>query len=413
MPRLKTTSVDTPELRELVASIVSSCEVDIDYKEVCSTLTSDAKSFNTIAGAVAGHAPLINAMATIAADRANEVAYITAIKQSEAVATRAVDTIKQAITAALAEPEATPAKVRRKLNSVLPSGKANVVQQQIERFCAPKAALIPLLLLGEQGAGKTYGVRLAAKNYDHFVEVPCHAGMEAKDFIGGPLPDGNVFSWTDGGVARAFRLAAAGKSVLLLVDEIFRVPASQRSVFLTCLSPDETGPEPVYKLKTERVIGGKGDVRHTEELCAPVANLSIVATTNIGGQFNVSEDDPAMAERWQFHYVYCTADEIQRVIKNVLLEYSANEAEANELSVKYTAFWQKASELKKLGTINLAPTIRTLTRAAKIATAHTAIAHHQAVMTVAPMWAGTDLDGRLNTAQIENIALASKGAFKC
>lgn len=413
MPRLKTTSIDTPELRELVTNIVMSCEVDIDYKDVCSTLTSDAASFNTIAGAVAGHSALVNAMATIADNRAKDVAYSTAISTSEAVATRAIDTIKQAVAAALAEPEATPAKVRRKLNSVLPSGKANVVQQQIERFCAPKAALIPLLLLGEQGAGKTYGVRLAAKNYDHFVEVPCHAGMEAKDFIGGPLPDGNVFSWTDGGVARAFRLAAAGKSVLLLVDEIFRVPASQRSVFLTCLSPDETGPEPVYKLKTERVIGGKGDVRHTEELCAPVANLSIVATTNIGGQFNVSEDDPAMAERWQFHYVYCTADEIQRVIKNVLLEYSANEAEANELSVKYTAFWQKASELKKLGTINLAPTIRTLTRAAKIATAHTAIAHHQAVMTVAPMWAGTDLDGRLNTAQIENIALASKGAFKC
>jgi hypothetical protein len=34
-------------------------------------------------------------------------------------------------------------------------------------------------------------------------------------------------------------------------------------------------------------------------------------------------------------------------------------------------------------------------------------------MRVAPMWAGTDLDGRLNTAQIENINIAAKGSFKC
>jgi hypothetical protein len=411
MPR-KSTTLDTPELRELVTEIVGSCEVDIDYDTVCSTLTSDAKSFNAIAGGVAGHSSVVNSCRGIAEVKATETAIAVATARADAIATRAVDAIKQAINAALAEPEATPAKVRRKLAPVIPTA-ISPIAKEVQTYCSPKRAVVPLLLLGEQGAGKTYGVRSEAKNYDHFIEVPCHAGMEAKDFIGGPLPDGNIFSWTDGGVARAFRLAAAGKSVLLLVDEIFRVPQAQRSVFLTCLSPDETGEEPVYKLKTERVIGVKGDVRHTEELVAPVANLSIVGTTNIGGQFSVSEDDPAMAERWQFHYVYCSAAEIGRVIQSVLESGGMSNADAASLTAMYVQFWTKASELKKLGTINLAPTIRTLTRAAKIATADTAKAHYEAVMRVAPMWAGTDLDGRLNTAQIENINIAAKGSFKC
>jgi hypothetical protein len=412
MPR-KSTPIDTPELRELVTEIVGSCEVDIDYDTICSTLTTDSKASNIIAGAVAGHSALVNTMATIADTRAKETAFQVATATTEAVATRAIDTIKQAIAAALAEPEATPTKVRRKLAAVVPPTGISPIAREVQTYCAPKRAVVPLLLLGEQGAGKTYGVRSEAKSYDHFIEVPCHAGMEAKDFIGGPLPDGNTFSWTDGGIARAFRLAAAGKSVLLLVDEIFRVPAAQRSVFLTCLSPDETGDEPVYKLKTERVMKEKGGVCYTEELVAPVANLSIVATTNIGGQFNVSEDDPAMAERWQFHYVYCSAVEIGRVIQSVLESGGMSNADAVSLSALYVQFWTKASELKKLGTINLAPTVRTLTRAVKIATAPTAKAHYEAVMKIAPMWAGTDLDGRLNTAQIENINIAAKGAFKC
>jgi hypothetical protein len=411
MPR-KSTTLDTPELRELVTEIVGSCEVDIDYDTVCSTLTSDAKSFNAIAGGVAGHSSVVNSCRGIAEVKATETALAVATARADAIATRAVDAIKQAINAALAEPEATPAKVRRKLAPVIPTA-ISPIAKEVQTYCSPKRAVVPLLLLGEQGAGKTYGVRSEAKNYDHFIEVPCHAGMEAKDFIGGPLPDGNTFSWTDGGIARAFRLAAAGKSVLLLVDEIFRVPAAQRSVFLTCLSPDETGDEPVYKLKTERVMKEKGGVCYTEELVAPVANLSIVATTNIGGQFNVSEDDPAMAERWQFHYVYCSAVEIGRVIQSVLESGGMSNADAVSLSALYVQFWTKASELKKLGTINLAPTVRTLTRAVKIATAPTAKAHYEAVMKIAPMWAGTDLDGRLNTAQIENINIAAKGAFKC
>ena len=412
MPR-KSATLDTPELRELVTEIVGSCEVDIDYDTVCSTLTGDTKTTNLLAGAIAGHSSLVNTMATIASDRAKDVALSVATTTANDLTERAIETLKAAIATALAEPEATPAKVRRKLAAVVPPTGISPIAREVQTYCAPKRAVVPLLLLGEQGAGKTYGVRSEAKSYDHFIEVPCHAGMEAKDFIGGPLPDGNIFSWTDGGVARAFRLAAAGFSVLLLVDEIFRVPTAQRSVFLTCLSPDETGDEPVYKLKTERVIGVKGDVRHTEELMAPVANLSIVGTTNIGGQFNVSEDDPAMAERWQFHYVYCSAAEIGRVIQSVLESGGMSNADAVSLTALYVQFWTKASELKKLGTINLAPTIRTLTRAVKIATAPTAKAHYEAVMKIAPMWAGTDLDGRLNTAQIENINIAAKGSFKC
>ena len=411
MPR-KSATLDTPELRELVTEIVGSCEVDIDYDTVCSTLTGDTKTTNLLAGAIASHSSLVNTMATIASDRARDVALSVATTTANDLTERAIETLKAAIATALAEPEATPAKVRRKLAAVVPTATSPVAKE-IQTFCSPKRAVVPLLILGEQGSGKTYGARSEAKNYDHFIEVPCHAGMEAKDFIGGPLPDGSGFTWTDGGIARAFRLAAAGYSVLLLVDEIFRVAMSQRSVFLTCLSPDKTGSEPVYKLKTERVVGEKGGVKFTEELVAPVRNLSIVGTTNIGGQFAVSEDDPAMAERWQFFYVYCTAAEVGRVIQSVLESDGMSNADAVSLTALYVQFWSKASELKKMGTINLAPTIRTLSRAAEIATAPTAKAHYEAVMKVAPMWAGTDLDGRLNTAQIENINIAAKGSFKC
>ena len=414
MPRTKTKTEITPDMREAILAVMADAEVEYDENVIADAMVKNPTAVETLSNHVSKNHTFTADVEGIASRTARARAQITASEVATEVATGIAtgigESVKLLIETALKEKGATKSSVRRKLSSVIPTRSGLV--GEIERYAGAGKAIVPLLILGEQGAGKTYACRESAANYDYFIEVPCHAGMEARDFIGGTLPTPKGLVWTDGGIARAFRLAAAGFNVLLLVDEIFRVPLQQRSIFLTCLSPDETDPsEPVYKLATEKALED-GTGTYTETLVAPCNRLSIVGTTNVGGQFAVSEDDPAMVERWMYHYVYCTSADIKRVLLP-MLEDSMPPADAENVATSYVDFWTRCSELRKLGTINLAPTVRTLSRAVRISETATPASHFEAVMRVAPMWAGTDLDGRLNNAQIENIKHAAKESFKC
>ena len=406
-------------MREAILAVMADAEVEYDENVIADAMVKNPTAVETLSNHVSKNHTFTADVEGIASRTARARAQITASEVATEVATGIAtgigESVKLLIETALKEKGATKSSVRRKISSVIPTRSGLV--GEIERYAGAGKAIVPLLILGEQGAGKTYAVRESAANYDYFIEVPCHAGMEARDFIGGTLPTPKGLVWTDGGIARAFRLAAAGFNVLLLVDEIFRVPLQQRSIFLTCLSPDETDPsEPVYKLATEKGLED-GTGTYTETLVAPCNRLSIVGTTNVGGQFAVSEDDPAMVERWMYQYVYCTAADIKRVLLPMLEDLmppaDACIGDAESLADSYVDFWTRCSELRKLGTINLSPTVRTLSRAVRISETATPASHFEAVMRVAPMWAGTDLDGRLNNAQIENIKHAAKESFKC
>jgi len=412
----------TPDQIEAIIGIVSDTDVEYDTEQIAKDIVQD-KALSELVGC--GTIPHITGnpqFQDVVREHSEQIAAKVADTVSTALLGHGISELRAAVEAAIKQaesPAAARVKARRIASALGASATGDALVDFILKYGSPKQAQCPVLLLGEQGAGKTYACRMLSVQFDAYVEVPCHAGMEARDFLGGFLPSGKgngSMTWVDLGVTRAFRAAASGKATLLLVDEIFRVPQRERSVFLTALSPlvKPDGSE-VYVLNIDRPIDGSKDSPHiTETIEAPVHLLSIVATTNIGAQFSVTDDDPAMAERWVHRYVYCDANQIRRIVTSNLADHDIPDTHAEA----FVTFWQRMSEMKKEGTISLVPTVRTLTRAIKCAGVSGQDEHDtinlmfvRSIMDIAPMWAGTDLDGRMNEAQLKGIAKIAHEAF--
>lgn len=411
----------TEAQEELIDSIVrdaiENIDVEYDSEDIAKQIIANQKSRDCITESVSTAAiPAI----------VRDPRLLDNVRQcSEAVAASVADTVSntllgksmaelgERIDAALAaEPVATKQRMARKIAQAVGVESRTVcaLGRFILNHAPPADALTPIMLAGEQGCGKTYATRNLAEEYDTYFEVPCFNGMEARDFIGSFLPNGKgQLMWTDMGITRAFRSAASGKSTLLLVDELYRVADRERSIFLTMLSPVDVNGVEVYRLQIDNPQNGT-----TEVVEAPCHLLSIVATTNIGGQFNVDEGDWAGKERWTTYYVYANADQISQILSTHLGKLGIPTIYATN----FTEFWQRLCELKKQGVIQMTPTVRTLTRAVRLAridgsdNADT-ITHNfvRALKVIAPMWAGTDLDGKVNEAQLKLINDAAHVVF--
>jgi AAA domain (dynein-related subfamily) len=180
---------------------------------------------------------------------------------------------------------------RNKAKPVLKDGLA----ETLERFAGPKVkGKIPIKVEGPSQMGKTFEVRALAKLFAHCEESAGYEGMESLDFLGTHLHTGGSSVWVDGPVTRAFRKAASGVPTLLFVDELYRVPRRERSVFLTALTPDEGK----YRLRTGRLVNLTDGVAEMEIIEAPVDGLAIIATTNSGDDYDVESADPAEEGRW-------------------------------------------------------------------------------------------------------------------
>ena len=179
---------------------------------------------------------------------------------------------------------------------------------------------MPVLLEGLPGTSKTYSVREFGNTggFDQYTEAAGHGGMESYDFLGGMIPIGSGKTvWMDGPVTLAFRAAAKGRKVLLCIDEINRVPARERGLFLNALSPHDGK----YRLRTGRPVNvdEKLGTASMEMLLCPVENISIVATTNSGSNFiTVEEGDTAEKERWHIIHLAPTKEATKRILESRL-----------------------------------------------------------------------------------------------
>lgn len=288
---------------------------------------------------------------------------------------------------------------------VAPDGPS-FVERELGRFLGlERDAKYPVLILGEQGASKTVEARSYGKNhaFDLYVEVGGHQGMEAYDFIGGQIPLGpGQMVWIDGPVAQAFRAASLGRKVYLCIDEMLRVPRRELSIFLTALSPFKG----MYRLTTGRPVNIREGVADMEVIEAPVKNLSIVATTNIGGQFDIEELDPAAKERWHHVYVYVDAALLSVVLGKIL---AARGFEVPETQRKLIAFFDAMKKVKQDNFCETTPTLRTFERAIGVARSVGEIRHELRAMV--NTWVGVDPDGRPIQEQVEAVRKAIDVAF--
>ena len=224
-----------------------------------------------------------------------------------------------------------------------------------------------LKLKGSKGTSKTYQARKFGENagFDLVVEVACMSDMEAKDFIGGPTVSGDGsggFLFVDGPLATAWKAAADGKPVLVILDEIGNVPRKQQQAFLTCTSPYiGADGEEWLKLPTGRPLTtGKdkeGNTQGTlEELHCPMANISIVGTQNVGPKYDCEPDTPAIKARFKPIPVKTDADLIKTVLSPRLKEAGIG-APAN-LVTRFTKLWRTAEDAVKKSLLDEAPSIR-------------------------------------------------------
>lgn len=262
---------------------------------------------------------------------------------------------------------------------------------------------VPVLFEGERGAGKTVTAReFARRNGYAKVEMGGHEGLESPDLLGYLVPYGNgQMVWKDGPLSEAFRLARQQK-VVLVIDELLRVPTRELSVLLTALSPDRG----VYRLRTGRIVEVSDGVGREEELEAPVENLCIVATTNVGAEYAVDDIDPALAERFVVMRKDTTEAELRRILSEVAAQRKLPKSVVNEC----VQFFKKMTEARAMGLVRHAPTTRTLCRALELSSGAADV--KRGIKSQVLLWVARTAEGHPVPEQLKDVEKIIDKCFK-
>ena len=252
----------------------------------------------------------------------------------------------------------------------------------------------PTLFEGDRGSGKTVTVRSYAKKHGlPLVPVDGNEGLEATDLLGMFVPSGaNGFVWKDGRLSEAFRLAQKGK-VVLLIDELLRIPVRQLSVLLSALSPFDGK----YGVNTGRIIDGTAGIGREERLECPIENLCVFATTNIGGKFAVDRPDPALIERFMILRKDTTASNVEERSGEDLTQKGYDP----RIALKLKNFFIKMQQLVQQGMAEEAPTLRTICGAIALADNQQEIPRW--LEQSALLWVGRDITGSPVVEQLEAV----------
>lgn len=264
----------------------------------------------------------------------------------------------------------------------------------------------PILFVGESGSGKTRQAYQFAKEQNaELVKLSCEAGTSSIDILGFYMkaPDGNML-WVDGAMTEAFRKAASGIKTVLLIDELLRPDIREISIFLTALDPDPfTGQ---YVLRTGRILSSVDGVAVTETLRVSPENLCVIATTNMGGKYNVGEMDKALSDRFVMFRIDTTEAGV--------IEAAAEACRANGLpevlAQKCGAFWKAMKASKAQNLVSETPTKRIILRAIAHSTSPQQLPLHLKAM--GAHWVSLDGEGFPVASQLTTVNFIIDKAFK-
>lgn len=271
--------------------------------------------------------------------------------------------------------------------------------EYLARFCQPGAALKPVLVKGGQGSGKTFGAREWGKKFDVYVEFGFNPETSPSDMFGFPTA---TSPWVDGPIARAWRLAAAGKKVFVLCDEIYRAQGAARQSMLTPLSKRLIDGKHYYALNTGRpIVDPVTGVESSEEILAPVENLAIVATTNVGARFDVNSGCAAEKERFAIVHV-----EVEEAKLRAVLEAAAKAKGFSVATVdKLIGFWKECKVLATDNFIEVCPTTRILSEAVLYAVNEDDVPQSLWMLGM-NIWVAETLDGLPEAEQVKKVEAA-------
>lgn len=263
-----------------------------------------------------------------------------------------------------------------------------------------------LLFTGEKGSGKTHNIYayMNEKKLPH-VFVGGNADVEAIDLKGNLLPyekDGNKnFIWVDGPLTQVFRRAASGEKVILFIDELLMISPSAKSLLIPSLTTDNDG---CYVLDTGRVIDVIDGVGSTECLRAPSENLWVLATTNIGAEYDVGDMESALEDRFEIIEQNNDPEKIERILSEIEADKGFN-----GVADKLFSFYEMMVALKDNNRLAKLINLRHLTQSLKDCVKEDDL--YDRLMDRMPKWVERDMSGKLLTAQLEDVegALARAG----
>lgn len=238
----------------------------------------------------------------------------------------------------------------------------------------------PILVLGEQGSGKTFIANKLAETLNiEPVRVNGHNSLETVDLLGYLMPyvpnssetkatgidffssnaSKKQFIWKDGPLTEAIRRAGNGEKVILILDELLRIPPKELNILLSTLAPIDNK----FYVRTGRIIDILNDVGVEEVISCPVENLLVFATSNIGSEFGISEIDSALQERFLIFEKNTNANDLTNIVKSEILSkfYNNVASEKSDLFVeKIIEFYENIKNLRVQEYIDILPTIRTI-----------------------------------------------------
>lgn len=264
----------------------------------------------------------------------------------------------------------------------------------------------PVLLEGDRGAGKTTDARTLARAQGCWlVEGAGHESVEAVDLLGCLMqnPDDGRLVWKDGPLAEAVRRAETGTKVVLLLDELLRIPVRMMSVLLTFLSPFEGR----YWLRTGRAASVTNGVATEEVLSCPVENLAVIATTNVGAAYAVDDMDEAIRERFTVLRQDTELGKLTTILKSQAEVCGSSPAAVPTL----LKFFDLMGKFKQVGQVASGPTTRTLTRALELSGGRDEDLL-RALRTLSLLWVDRDTEGRPVPEQLEVVNGAIEDAYK-
>ena len=256
---------------------------------------------------------------------------------------------------------AVRAKVRIAVTGAKPTG--NPITDALGRFYAiGEDRNVAVMLASPPSLGKSYAVREFGRMYDLYLEHGCSDEMdEIATVLGSPVPDGaGGFVIPDGVLTQAVRTAGSGKSVLLLLDEILRLPSKVQEWFLMFLTgrkrPDGSR---YFELRTRRVDDGALEV-----ITCDAANLHIVAATNLG----MIAPLEAFWSRWEVVRFAFDPATVRHVCDAVLAAYGVTGPTVGKLAGAWTAIVTESRKEVANGTLRVPADIRMLERAVSLET---------------------------------------------
>ena len=261
-----------------------------------------------------------------------------------------------------------------------------------------------ILLEGDKGSGKTHfatqwGKEKAIKQ----IFVGGHEQFESIDFLGHFIQRKNgSLLWKDGALSQAFRLAQKGIKTTLIIDEILRIPKRELNLLISALSPIQDK----YILRTGRATDEKDDIAIEEVLFAPVENLWVIGTTNVGDSYAVDEIDEALLDRFKPIRKDTNEDEIQ----SILIETAMHKRFRMEIVHELMAFYKKMEHMRKTKLLHHLVNLRHLREALDFAKDEEEV--KEIIEDSVLLWIDRDADGQPNAEQMATVKSVISAIWK-